>query len=421
MTGLEAHDAGSLVAKLAATQRALEDTQDALARALQENEVHALVAAAARPASPSSPLLAESGSSGSDSDSGSELRSPELGGPAAAALEATSAVRAAMGALAAEAAAAVAARRGSRSDEGVGAAAATAAAVEIPPALVEAVDALIGQVHNMREEMVVLVRERDAARHLLSMSTKREAALAKSLRELKRSAMDGAFGAATTTSRAGGGGGHRQNQGGRPYPYGEDDDDDYDDDGDDVDVDGSPMSVSFGGGGGEGTYSYGGGGGAPRESSFQSLGEYHSRNPTAARSTRTKVARMKQAAALGKWREVAARGEGSGGGGPGRYSPSSPSLSSDRLSDRRSAGRLSLGRRSPGGGGGGGPRGPRRHVEGRNAFVGGGGAGELMEATADLEAELDAIVEDLSRVVPGVARLPPGRRHPQPPLTAYIP
>ena len=45
-----------------------------------------------------------------------------------------------------------------------------------------------------------------------------------------------------------------------------------------------------------------------------------------------------------------------------------------------------------------------------------------MEATAELEAELEAIVEDLSlsHVVPGV-HPPPARRHPRSPLMTYIP
>lgn len=194
----------------------------------------------------------------------------------------------------------------------------------VPPALVEAVDALVGHVDTMRSEMVVLVRERDAARHLLAMSTKREGVLSRSLKELKRSAMEGAFPATSTAHVADGGG-----------------------------------SGSSDGSGGSGPLS----GGLRESHHHQSLREYH--NPLVSNrpeSMRGKSEGLKRAAALGKWREVGNHGT-------------------------RGAevirGGLSLGSRR---------QLPDLESEGSG----------LMEATAQLEAELESIVEDLSHFAPVV-------------------
>ena len=59
----------------------------------------------------------------------------------------------------------------------------------VPPALVAAVDALARRVETMREDARTLTKERDAARKLLEMATRRERTLRDALREVKRAAL----------------------------------------------------------------------------------------------------------------------------------------------------------------------------------------------------------------------------------------
>jgi hypothetical protein len=377
-------DAGLLAAELAVTQGTLWKTQAALALALEHNE---RTVAAARPASPSSPLESRiqdaDGHSSLPTSVSDDSGSDEESGRGAAALRATSAVRVAMGALVAGAAAAVASRHSTTTGAAPLATGHGAARVStVPPALVAAVEALVKQVETMQGEMVPLVRERDAARNLLAISTRREAALGRSLKALKQPApqlasrrvsfggvpFDGGESGSAHGGFNGAGGQVQAQRRGASYPYRDDESD-----GDDDDDDASPTSSTrISGGGSRST-----GRGRRRSHSTQedprsqtlSLRDYH-KQLVSARGNETRV--MNGQGRQEGWGPELGLGRGSGLA----YAPG--------LNDRVG-------------------------LRGRPAdWSRGEGGGGLTQATAELEAELEAIVEDLSRVVPGMG-LPSGR------------
>ena len=136
---------GALAAALEATRRELDETREALTRALQD--------AAGGRQSPSTPL------------DPSRARSRLF--PSEASDDSDDADEDAIRVLASA----------SAGDGGV------------PPALVAAVDALARRVETMREDARTLTKERDAARKLLEMATRRERTLRDALREVKRAAL----------------------------------------------------------------------------------------------------------------------------------------------------------------------------------------------------------------------------------------